>query len=80
MSLAWLVAGFVVAADFAAAVVAVVAVVAAAAAAKNEPFVEHLKSLATPVDRAPVLAETADFELGPGLLALALELGERFGS
>lgn len=79
MSLAWLVAGFVVAADFAAAVVAVVAVVAAAAA-KNEPFVEHLKSLATPVDRAPVLAETADFELGPGLLALALELGERFGS
>lgn len=76
MSLAWLVAGFVVAADFAAAVVAVVA----AAAAKNEPFVEHLKSLATPVDRAPVLAETADFELGPGLLALALELGERFGS
>lgn len=72
MSLAWLAAGFVVAVDFAAAVVA--------AAAKNEPSAEHLKSLATPADRAPVLAETVDFELEPGLLALALELGERFGS
>lgn len=74
MSLAWLAAGFVVAVDFAA------AVVAAAAAAKNEPSAEHLKSLATPAYLAPVLAETVDFELEPGLLALALELGEKFGS
>lgn len=73
MSLAWLAAGFVVAVDFAAAVVA-------AAAAKNEPSAEHLKSLATPAYLAPVLAETVDFELEPGLLALALELGEKFGS
>lgn len=68
MSLAWLAAGFVVAVDF------------AAAAAKNEPSAEHLKSLATPAYLAPVLAETVDFELEPGLLALALELGEKFGS
>lgn len=70
MSLARLVAGSVVAVDFAVAVVA-----------ESGPFVEHLEFLATLADRALVLTETGfDLELELLALALALELGARVGS